>query len=80
MKYNIENVKEEDIVAAIKYNGTFREIQRTVEIIKRIESEAYPSKDPMWNKANICLYVYQLGAMQGKREERARRKGGNKQC
>lgn len=74
MKYNIENVKEEDIRSAIKYNASFNEIKAAVKVIEIIENESFPTNDLMWNKNDICLCAYHLGVMQGKREERARRK------
>lgn len=74
MKYSIENVTKEDITIATKYNATFGELRSTVDFVERLENEVFTSSDPMWNKMCMVLYAYKLGVMQGKREERARRK------
>lgn len=74
MKYNIENATKEDIAIVAKYNATFGELRSTVDFVERIEKEVFTSNDQMWNKMCMVLYAYKLGVMQGKREERARRR------
>lgn len=74
MKYNLENITKEDIEKVIKHNATFEELESVFDFIEKIENEAYISNVPTWNKMCIALYGYKLGEMQGKRQERARRK------
>lgn len=74
MKYNLENITKEDIEKVIKHNATFEELESVFDFIEKIENEAYISNVPTWKKMCIALYGYKLGEMQGKRQERARRK------
>lgn len=76
MKYNLENITKEDIEKVIKHNATFEELESVFDFIEKIENEACISNEPTWDKMCIALYGYKLGEMQGKREERARRKKG----
>lgn len=74
MKYNIENVTEEDIAIATKVKVTFGELKSTYDLVKIIKNKAFTSDDPIWEKICMVSYAYKLGQMQGKREERARRR------
>lgn len=69
MKYSIENITKEDIAIATKYNSTYKELVSAYDLVEII------GNDPiMNNKACIALVAYKLGQIQGKREERARRR------
>ncbi|MDU1033995.1 hypothetical protein [Clostridium sp.] len=74
MKYSIENATKEDIEILAKYDATFEELISARNFLERIENEVFTSNNEMWNKVNLVLYAYKLGQMQGKREERTRRK------
>lgn len=74
MEKTIKNISKEDIITTIKYKATFEELQSVFELVEEIEKEVFPCKDPIYAKMCIGLYFYKLGEMQGKREERARRK------
>ena len=74
MKYSIENATKEDIEILAKYDATFEELISARNSLERIENEVFTSNNEMWNKVNLVLYAYKLGQMQGKREERTRRK------
>ena len=78
MKFNIESTTQKDIEIAIKYNATYDELIKSADIAMKIEKTVFKSRDPLWNKICMFLYSYKLGEMQGKREERAKKGGKNK--
>lgn len=74
MRYSIENVTKEDIEILAKYEATFEECRGSIDFCRRVENEVFPSNDEMWNRMCMVLYAYKLGQIQGKREERERRR------
>lgn len=74
MKNSIENITREDVLAAIKYNATFGELESIFDLVKIIENESMKCSDLIWQKMCVALYAYKLGEMQGKREERMKKK------
>ena len=76
MKFVIDNkITEADIDVVMNYNTIFGEDIDALELSSKIE-EKFNCSNEQWNKICIALFAYKLGEMQGKRQERAKKKVG----
>lgn len=76
MESNIEKITDKDINIVRKYSAEFGEMSKAIDLIESLKPK-YECEDELWVKMSMILYAYKLGEMQGKREERARRKVKN---
>lgn len=63
-----------DDVNIIMENTILREYREIVEFAEKLNEFLNREYDGSWNDNSKLLYMFKLGVMQGKREERARRK------
>ena len=74
-EFSMKNITEEDINIAIKYNATYEELTIAHDvIIEKIKSKFPSYNSSTWFEMLTVIIAYKLGQMQGKREERAKRR------
>ncbi len=74
MNFNIKNITDNDIEKIMRYDATFGEFINMMDLVKKLQMK-FSCDNEHWNKMCMVLYTYKLGVMQGKREERLKRKG-----
>ncbi|NFG22409.1 hypothetical protein FDF11_01755 [Clostridium botulinum] len=74
MKFNIKNITDNDIEKIMRYNATFGKFINMMDLAEKLKPR-FDCNDEVWQKMCMILYAYKLGEMQGKREERLKRKG-----
>lgn len=75
MELNINKITEKDINIVKKYNAKFGEISKAIDLMENLKPK-YECNDELFQKMSMILYAYKLGEMNGKRQERARKKVG----
>lgn len=73
MEFNIENVTKGDINVIMKYDAKIGEMSKARSMIIDLE-KTYDDTNAEWTKMCMMLFAYKLGEMQGKRQERARKR------
>lgn len=75
MELRINKITEKDINTVMNYNADFEETTKAIDLIGNLNPK-YECNDELWQKMSMILYAYKLGEMQGKRQERAKKKVG----
>ena len=69
----VKNVTKGDINVIMKYDAKIGEMSKARNMIRDLE-KTYDSQNSECTKMCMMLFAYKLGEMQGKRQERARKR------